>query len=178
MQQEHLAAIGKEDTSLMFRGPCIVQYVIIIIQQDATIYSLFISVNCSTCFGRYLHPSSGAHITVSTVPGINETVTVTCRERDWLGTQHSSQPVTLTTGSINGLISTRYCRYSDMSSWWVPIQSCSRQAALTVSLMTDTVDTVIWAPNDRWRYGPKHVEQFTYINKLYIVESCWIVIAT
>jgi len=38
-----------------------------IIQQDAVIYSLFISVNCSTCFGWYLHPSSGAHITVSTV---------------------------------------------------------------------------------------------------------------
>ena len=39
----------------------------IIIQQDATIYSLFISVICSSCFGWYLHPSSGAHITVSTV---------------------------------------------------------------------------------------------------------------
>ena len=24
------------------------------------------SVNCSTCFGWYLHPSSGAHTTVST----------------------------------------------------------------------------------------------------------------
>ena len=44
----------------------------IIIQQDATIYSLFISANCSTCFGRYLHPWS-AHITVSTVSGINGT---------------------------------------------------------------------------------------------------------
>jgi hypothetical protein len=34
----------------------------IIIQRDATMYSLFISVNCSTYFGWYLHPSSGAHI--------------------------------------------------------------------------------------------------------------------
>jgi hypothetical protein len=33
----------------------------------------------------YLHPSSGAHITVSTVPGINETVTATCCQRDWMG---------------------------------------------------------------------------------------------
>ena len=76
-----------------------VSYEAIIIQQDATIYSLFISVNCSTCYRWYLHPSSGAHITVSTVSGINETVTAT-----------------FTTGSSNGLINARYCRYSDMSS--------------------------------------------------------------
>ena len=57
----------------------------VIIQQDATEYSLFKSVNCSTFFGWYLHPSSGAHNTVSTVSGINETVTATCRERGWTG---------------------------------------------------------------------------------------------
>jgi len=50
------------------------------------IYSLFISVNCSTCFGWYLHPPSGAHINVSTVSGISETVTATCGERDWMET--------------------------------------------------------------------------------------------
>ena len=44
----------------------------------------------------------------------------------------------------------------------------------TVSLMPDTVDTVICAPDDGWRYHPKHVEQFADINKLYIVVSCWI----
>jgi hypothetical protein len=38
----------------------------IIIQRDATVYSLFMSVNCCTCFGWYLHPSSsGAHVTVT-----------------------------------------------------------------------------------------------------------------
>jgi hypothetical protein len=31
------------------------------IQQDATLHILFISGNCSTCFGWYHHPSSGAH---------------------------------------------------------------------------------------------------------------------
>jgi len=41
----------------------------IYIQQDATLHSLFVSGNCSTCFGWYLHPSSGAHTTVSTVSG-------------------------------------------------------------------------------------------------------------
>jgi len=62
----------------------------IIVKQDATIYSLFISVNRSTCFGWCLHPSSGAHITVSTASGISKTVTATCRERDWAGTEFPS----------------------------------------------------------------------------------------
>ena len=64
----------------------------IIVQQDANICSLFISVNCSTYFGWHLHPSSGAHVTVSTVPGISRTVNATSRERDWTGT--GSRPVT------------------------------------------------------------------------------------
>ena len=42
--------------------------------------------------------------------------------------------------------------------------------------MPDTVDTVIWAPDGGWRYHPKHAEQFAYINKLYIVASCWTII--
>jgi len=54
----------------------------------------------------------------------------------------------------------------------------SPQVAVTVSLMPDTVDTVIWAPDDGWRYHPKHVEQFADINKLYTVASCWIIIDT
>jgi hypothetical protein len=33
----------------------------IYIQQDATLHILFISGNCSTSFGWYFHPSSGAH---------------------------------------------------------------------------------------------------------------------
>jgi len=42
---------------------------------------LFISGNCSTCFGWYLHPSSGAHTTVSTASGICRTVTAPSRWR-------------------------------------------------------------------------------------------------
>jgi len=52
----------------------------IIIQQDATIYSLFISANRSTCFGWYLRPSSGTHNTVSKVSDTIETVTATSRQ--------------------------------------------------------------------------------------------------
>ena len=37
------------------------KYIPTYIQKDATLHSLFISGNCSTCFGWYLHPSSGAH---------------------------------------------------------------------------------------------------------------------
>jgi len=57
---------------------------------------------------------SSYHCRVSTVSGINETVTVTCRERDWIET--SFNPVTFTTGGSNGPINARYYRYSDMSS--------------------------------------------------------------
>ena len=56
------------------------------IQQDATLHSLFISGNCSVCFGWYFHPSSGAHTTVSTASGICHTVTAICRYRGRVGT--------------------------------------------------------------------------------------------
>jgi hypothetical protein len=56
------------------------------IQQDATLHSLFISGNCSTCFGWYFHPSLGAHTTVSTASGICHTVVAICRYRGRVGT--------------------------------------------------------------------------------------------
>jgi hypothetical protein len=58
----------------------------IYIQQDATLHSLFIYGNCSTCFGWYFHPSSGAHTTVSTASGICHTVTAICRYLGRVGT--------------------------------------------------------------------------------------------
>jgi hypothetical protein len=68
----------------------------IVIERDAPIYSSCMSVNSSTCFGCYLHPSSGAHVTVSTPSGICKTVTATCRERDWAGTESLSRQVAVT----------------------------------------------------------------------------------
>jgi len=38
-----------------------------------------LSGNCSTCFGWYHHPLSGAQTTISTASGICHTVTTTCR---------------------------------------------------------------------------------------------------
>ena len=83
------------------------QTVSIIIQQDTTLYSLFISSNCSTCFEWYLHPSSGAHITVFTVSGNNETVTATCRE------------LTFMTGSSNRSKNARKFKHREKTNGWI-----------------------------------------------------------
>jgi hypothetical protein len=40
----------------------------------------------------------------------------------------------------------------------------------------DAVDTVLYAPDDEWKYHPKHVEQFPDINKQFNVASCWVYI--
>jgi len=48
--------------------------------------------------------------------------------------------------------------------------------ALMRPLMPDTVDTVLWAPDDGWRYHTKHDEQLTALNKLYSVATSWIII--
>jgi hypothetical protein len=40
--------------------------------------------------------------------------------------------------------------------------------------MPDAVDIDVCAPDDGWKYHPKHVEQFPNINKLCNVASCWI----
>jgi hypothetical protein len=42
--------------------------------------------------------------------------------------------------------------------------------------MPDAVDTVVCAPDDGWKYHPKHVRQFPDINKLCNVASSWIYI--
>jgi hypothetical protein len=60
-------------------------------------------------------------------------------------------------------------------------QTCSNsstigQIAVTVWQIPDAVDTVVCAPDDEWKYHPKHVEQFPDINKLCNVTSCWIYI--
>jgi hypothetical protein len=59
------------------------------IQQDATLHSLFVSGNCSTCFGWYFHPSSEPHTTVSTASGICHTVIAICLYRGRVGTDLS-----------------------------------------------------------------------------------------
>jgi len=61
-----------------------------------------VSGNCSTSFGWYLHPSSGAHTTVSTASGTCQTVTATCRYRGGVGTVKSLPITTCTLPRIKG----------------------------------------------------------------------------
>jgi hypothetical protein len=76
------------------------KYIPIYIQPDATLHSLFIFGNCSTCFGWYFHPSSGVNTTVSTASGICHTVTAFCRYHGRAGTGLSVLWVAYTTHSI------------------------------------------------------------------------------
>jgi len=52
--------------------------------QHYTVY-LFVE-NCSTCFGWYFYPSSGAYTTVFTVSGTCQTVIATCCYCGMVGT--------------------------------------------------------------------------------------------
>jgi hypothetical protein len=59
----------------------------------------------------------------------------------------------------------RHPQHTETSKW---------QTALTVWKIPDAADTVVCAPDDGWKYHPKHVQQFPDINKLCDVASCWI----
>ena len=62
-------------------------FLLIYIQQGATLHSLFISGKLLYMFRVVSHPSSGAYTTVSTASGTCQTVTATCRYRGRVGTQ-------------------------------------------------------------------------------------------
>jgi hypothetical protein len=122
---------------------------LIIVQRDATIYSLFIAANCCTCFGWWHHPSSGAHITVFTASGTGCSVwAATSGHRGWIETAVSIHP--------------RQREVDAQTLWPVP----------------DAVYTVIGAPGDGWYHRPKHVQQCAAINILYRVASRWTIIDT
>jgi len=63
--------------------------------------------------------------------------------------------------------------YNCIYSFWY---LSHRYLAVTVWQIPDAVGTVVCAPDDGWRYQPKHVEQFPDINKQCKVASCWIYI--
>jgi len=68
-----------ESLILTFMGPCIVR--IIYTQTRYNVKHFILSRSCSTRFGCYHHPSSGAQTTVSIASGICHTVTAACRYR-------------------------------------------------------------------------------------------------
>ena len=84
---------------------------------------LILSGNCSTCFGWYHHPSSGAQTSISTASGICHIVNVICRYcllhkciRQPQHTQTSSNYSTIAADSINGVTNVRSCRYNCLCS--------------------------------------------------------------
>jgi hypothetical protein len=93
------------------------KYIPIYIHQDSTLHSLFISGNCSTCFGWYFHPSSGAHTTVTTASGICHTVTAICRYRGRVGTGLSVLWVAYATHST--LNSPTLICFGRERGWWI-----------------------------------------------------------
>ena len=81
-----------------------------------TVY--YISTDCSTCFGRLFHPSSGAHITVITASGTGQTVFATFRYRDEVRTKLLFHPssgahITVITASGTGQTVSASFRYRD-----------------------------------------------------------------
>ena len=65
--------------------PCVASISLNYNQQDST-FSQYISINCSTCFRRFLRPSSGAQNCTYSV-WYCQTNTVACCYRGWDGTQ-------------------------------------------------------------------------------------------
>jgi hypothetical protein len=88
------------------------------------------SGNCSTCFGWYFHPSSGAHTTVSTASCIcHNAVTGICRYRGRVGTGLSVLWVAYATHStlklhtfFLGLLF--YSAFSYPAEYYVVVLSC------------------------------------------------------
>jgi hypothetical protein len=63
-------------------------------------------------------------------------------------------------------LSHRYC--------YLPLSWKSWNRFECTLIITDAVDTGVCAPDDEWKYHPKRVEQFSDINKLCNIASCWI----
>jgi hypothetical protein len=61
--------------------------ILIYIQQNATLHSLYYLETAPHVSGWYHHPSSGEQTTVSKASGICHNVTATCRYRERVGTE-------------------------------------------------------------------------------------------
>ena len=139
------------------------------------LYTVYFWKKCSTCFGWYLHPSSGTHTTVSTASGTCKTVTVTCRYcgRVWTGLSVWEMYWTV-------LVRLRQQPHQNRSIHFPHhTQTCSNSSTtaagnsngLTSARCCRHSCVCSW-----WwvEYHPKYVELFPEINKLCSVASCWI----
>ena len=83
---------------------------LIIVQLDVTIYSLLIAAHCSTCFGWWHHPSSGAHVNVFTASGTGRSVWgATSRYRGWIETAVSVHLATETLRPVPDVVNKVIC---------------------------------------------------------------------
>ena len=124
------------------------KYIPLYIQQDATLHGLFISGNCCTCFGWYLHPFSEAHTTVSTASGICQVI---------------QQDATLHSLFISGKCSTCFGWYLHPSSG--AHTTVSTESGICQVIQQDaTLHSLFISGNCficfGWYLHPKHVEQF------------------
>jgi hypothetical protein len=107
------------------------KYILLHILQDATLHSLFISGNCSTCFGWYIHPSTEAQnncfYSIWYLSHRYCYLPLLWKSWNWFGwavggvrhpqpTQTSSNSSTIAAGSSNGVTNIRCCRYSYLRS--------------------------------------------------------------
>jgi len=145
-----------------------------------------LSGNCSTCFGWYLHPSSGAHTTVSTAYGICHTDTLyllslnlQLMKRGW-GQKWASVTKYVKRNENRNMIrafqyiSNKMQRYTVYFIWKLlcmfrvvppPIIRSAYNCIYNIWYLShrqipDAVDTVVCAPDDGWWCHPKHAEQF------------------
>jgi hypothetical protein len=123
-------------------------FIPIYIQQDATLHSLFISGNCSKMF-RVIPPPiiRSAYNCIYSVWFFVTLLLLPASIVEELELlNYGSNSSTIAAGSSNGVTK------------------------------PDAVDKVVCVPDDGWRYYPKYVEQFSYMNKLCNVASCCIYI--
>ena len=124
------------------------------------LHSLFISGNCSTCFGWYFHPSSGAHTTVSTASYIlsHSYCYLPLKWKSWNRFERAvgdvrkpqqaetgSNSSTIAADGSNVVTNTRCCRYSCTRSWWwveVPPETCRTVSRYTASGICHTVTAI------------------------------------
>jgi hypothetical protein len=123
---------------------------------------------------RYRVPSTVSWYSGLYLAFINMKVTSMLRIKPILRYLHLEHTLTLAPRTHPQELWVAYATHSTLKP--VPTLPRKRQIAVTVWQIPDAVDTDVCAPDDGWKYHPKHVEQFPDINKLCNVASCWIYI--
>ena len=119
-----------------------------------TVY--YISVNCCTCFGWKLNPSSWAYITVITASGTGQT---------------SENSVFVKSAKDERYGPYRLCYFprsrkvAETGPHLTPLAGFTHTKFSEVWPVSDAVITVTCAHDDGLSYHPKHVEQFTEIQR-------------